>query len=100
MTPPSPALLDLRGTPCPLNFIRSRLALEKLAPGDRLEIRLDRGDPEQMVAEGLRGDGHAVAVRDLDQAAVCLEVIHSGPEALEPVLEAAPQAGADAARGG
>jgi TusA-related sulfurtransferase len=96
MTSPSPALLDLRGTPCPLNFIRSRLALEKLAPGDRLEIRLDRGEPEQMVAEGLRGDGHAVAVLDLDHAAISFEVIRSGLVAA--ALEAA--AAEDAVRGG
>ncbi|MEB3201046.1 MAG: sulfurtransferase TusA family protein [Synechococcaceae cyanobacterium] len=52
--------LDLRGTPCPLNYIRSRLALEALASGDRLEILLDRGEPEQMVSEGLSGEGHRV----------------------------------------
>jgi TusA-related sulfurtransferase len=52
--------LDLRGTPCPLNFIRARLALEKLPAGACLQIDLDQGEPEQMVAEGLRGEGHAV----------------------------------------
>ncbi len=52
--------LDLRGTPCPLNFIRARLALEKLPPGGRLQIDLDPGEPVQMVGEGLRGEGHAV----------------------------------------
>ena len=28
--------MDLRGTPCPLNFIRTQLALEKLASGEPL----------------------------------------------------------------
>jgi TusA-related sulfurtransferase len=54
--------LDLRGTPCPLNFIRSRLALEKLPSGGSLQVHLDEGEPERMVAEGLRGEGHAVRV--------------------------------------
>jgi TusA-related sulfurtransferase len=64
--PPSPvpseaqAALDLRGTPCPLNFIRARLALEKLPMGSSLQIDLDGGEPEQMVAAGLRSEGHAV----------------------------------------
>ena len=53
--------LDLRGTPCPLNFIRTRLALEKLPAGDTLQVDLDRGEPEAMVSSGIRGDGHAVA---------------------------------------
>lgn len=54
--------LDLRGTPCPLNFIRTKLALEALAPGARLLVSLDRGEPEQMVSEGIANAGHAVRV--------------------------------------
>ncbi len=52
--------IDLRGTPCPLNFIRSRLALEALDPGAWLQVDLDAGEPEVMVAEGLRQAGHRV----------------------------------------
>jgi len=52
--------LDLRGTPCPLNYVRSRLALERLPPGALLLVDLDSGEPERMVADGLRGEGHAV----------------------------------------
>lgn len=55
------AVLDLRGTPCPLNFIRTKLTLEKLRPGDWLQVDLDGGEPELMVSEGLRGEGHGVA---------------------------------------
>ena len=58
--------LDLRGTPCPLNFIRSKLALETLAPGAWLQVDLDAGEPEQLVAAGLREAGHRV---DVDAAA-------------------------------
>jgi len=54
--------LDLRGTPCPLNFIRTKLALETLAPGARLQVSLDRGEPEQMVSEGIAHAGHAVGI--------------------------------------
>ncbi|MFO8238496.1 MAG: sulfurtransferase TusA family protein [Prochlorococcaceae cyanobacterium] len=58
---PSPSTcLDLRGTPCPLNFIRSRLALEALEPGAWLQLDLDAGEPELTVAEGLRQAGHQV----------------------------------------
>ena len=58
---PDPALqIDLRGTPCPLNFIRSKLALEKINPGAWLQVELDSGEPEQMVASGLREAGHRV----------------------------------------
>ena len=42
-------VLDLCGTPCPLNFIRCRLALETLASGQCLQVDLDPGEPEEMV---------------------------------------------------
>ncbi len=54
--------LDLRGTPCPLNFVRCRLALEKLSLNDRLKIDLDPGEPESMVITGLRDFGHQVLI--------------------------------------
>ena len=70
----SPTHLDLRGTPCPLNYVRSRLALEKLPPGSLLVVDLDPGEPERMVAEGLRGEGHAVASTDLADGSVRLSI--------------------------
>jgi len=57
-----PVALDLRGTACPVNFIRARLALESLPSGGWLQIDLDGGEPEQMVTDGLRSEGHAVEV--------------------------------------
>jgi TusA-related sulfurtransferase len=66
--------LDLRGTPCPLNYIRTRLALEKLPAGAELEVWLDRGEPERLVSEGLRQEGHAVALVPLEGDAVRLTV--------------------------
>lgn len=68
------APLDLRGTPCPLNYIRTRLALETLPVGAALEVWLDRGEPERLVSEGLIGEGHPVLLADLDAAAVRLTV--------------------------
>jgi TusA-related sulfurtransferase len=70
-----PERLDLRGTPCPLNYIRTRLALEKLPAGAELEVWLDRGEPELMVSEGLRQEGHTVLLAPLEgDAAVRLTV--------------------------
>ena len=54
--------LDLRGTPCPLNYIRCRLALEKLSPKQILHVDLDTGEPEEMVVPGLINDGHHVEI--------------------------------------
>jgi tRNA 2-thiouridine synthesizing protein A len=54
--------LDLTGVPCPLNWVRTRLALEELAPGDALEVLLDDGEPLDSVPRSAREDGHAVTV--------------------------------------
>ncbi len=56
--------LDLRGAPCPVNFIRCKLALESMQPGDQLAVQLDRGEPEAMVVPGLRDAGHGVVVNN------------------------------------
>ena len=75
---PAAVSLDLRGTPCPLNYIRTKLALEQLEPGAWLQVDLDAGEPEQMVASGLRGEGHAVEVEPLPPDAVRLRVQRHG----------------------
>lgn len=75
---PPAARLDLRGTPCPLNFIRSKLALEKLEPGALLRVELDAGEPERMVAEGLRGEGHQLELQRLADGAVALLIHRRG----------------------
>ncbi|MEN9541699.1 MAG: hypothetical protein RLZZ459_1790 [Cyanobacteriota bacterium] len=78
---PAPAAhLDLRGTPCPLNYIRSKLALEKLQPGDWLQVDLDAGEPEQMVAAGLNGAGHRVLQEPLADEAVRLLIRRAGAD--------------------
>jgi len=74
-----PRPLDLRGTPCPLNYIRTKLALEQLPAGATLEVWLDRGEPERMVSEGLRQEGHAVELTPLEGEAVRLSVRSAGP---------------------
>ena len=58
------AQLDLRGIPCPLNFIRTKLALERLAPGQTLQVDLDRGEPQQQVTQGLESAAHCVVCID------------------------------------
>ena len=56
--------LDLTGVPCPMNWVRTRLALEQLEPGERLAVRLDPGEPLDSVPRSAREDGHAVTVDD------------------------------------
>ena len=60
--------LDLRGTPCPLNLIRTRLALEKLSAGSTLVVQLDGGEPDQLVGESLRTSSDVGALERVQQS--------------------------------
>lgn len=52
--------LDLRGTPCPLNFVRTKLRLEKMPAGSLLEVWLDPGEPMEQVPDSLRMEGYPI----------------------------------------
>ncbi|HEY9727503.1 MAG TPA: sulfurtransferase TusA family protein [Chroococcales cyanobacterium] len=59
------AQLDLRGTPCPLNFVRTKLRLEQMTPGTLLEVWLDPGEPIEQVPDSLTMAGYPIeAVED------------------------------------
>ena len=52
--------LDLRGTPCPINFVRTKLKLEQMAVGQLLEVWLDAGEPIEQVPDSLTMAGYTV----------------------------------------
>jgi TusA-related sulfurtransferase len=54
--------VDLRGVPCPMNWVRARVALEEMAPGEVLELHLDEGEPLDSVPRSAAEDGHDVTV--------------------------------------
>ena len=58
--------LDLRGTPCPVNFVRCRLALEALNQNNTLQVDLDRGEPEETVLSGLRKEGYKIKIIQIE----------------------------------
>jgi len=59
---------DLRGVACPMNFVKSKIALEDLAKGDVLRVLLDDGEPIRNVPVSLASEGHAVVRQDRDAA--------------------------------
>lgn len=52
--------LDLRGTPCPLNFVRTKLQLEKMPAESLLEVWLDPGEPMEQVPDSLQMEGYPI----------------------------------------
>lgn len=52
--------MDLRGVPCPLNFVKAKLELEKVAVGEILEVQLDEGEPTRNVPDSFIQQGQEV----------------------------------------
>jgi TusA-related sulfurtransferase len=52
--------MDLRGTPCPINFVRTKLKLEQMQPGSILEVWLDPGEPIEQVPDSLAMEGYQI----------------------------------------
>ncbi len=52
--------LDLSGVTCPMNFVKTKIALDSLDQGDVLEVVLDEGDPISNVPRSLKEEGHRV----------------------------------------
>jgi TusA-related sulfurtransferase len=55
-----PVLLDLRGTPCPLNFVRTKIKLEQMLRGELLDVWLDAGEPIEQVPDSLKMEGYII----------------------------------------
>ena len=54
--------IDLKSVPCPLNVVKCKLALEKLAKKDFLFVDLDKGEPETMVKRTLESMGYKLDI--------------------------------------
>lgn len=78
-TPPAPAaqeakpsavaltgasVYDLRGVACPMNYVKTKLKLEMMDAGEKLEVWLDAGEPIKNVPMSLKNDGHLVHLQE------------------------------------
>lgn len=54
------AVLDLKGVPCPMNFVKTKLKLEEMKSGQVLEVIIDDGEPIKNVPRSVKEDGHQI----------------------------------------
>lgn len=57
------ATLDLRGVICPYNFVKTKLRLDTMLPGEILAVLLDDGEPIRNVPRSVENEGHTVLSR-------------------------------------
>jgi TusA-related sulfurtransferase len=54
--------LDITGLRCPMTWVRTKLELERMAPGEALDVRCPPGEALENVPRSAREAGHAVRV--------------------------------------
>jgi tRNA 2-thiouridine synthesizing protein A len=52
--------LDITAEVCPMTFVRTKLLLERMAPGETASIRLCGAEPLENVPRAVREHGHEV----------------------------------------
>ncbi len=52
--------LDITRDHCPMTFVKTKLVLARLAPGEQLEVLLTEGEPLDNVPRTAREAGHRV----------------------------------------
>ena len=54
--------LDVTGLTCPMTWVRTKLELERMAPGEALEVRCAQGEARENVPRSAADAGHDVVV--------------------------------------
>jgi len=62
--PTGAPVYDLRGVACPMNYVKTKLKLEMMDAGEKLEVWLDAGEPIKNVPMSLKNDGHQVLLQE------------------------------------
>ena len=52
--------LDLRSIACPLNFVKTKIQLEKMQCQEKLEVLLDSGEAIESVPPSVIEEGHLI----------------------------------------
>lgn len=60
VTEPHDQVLDITGERCPMTYVRVRLALDRLAPGQTLLVHLCGDEPVRNVPRTATEQGHAI----------------------------------------
>jgi tRNA 2-thiouridine synthesizing protein A len=70
--------LDITGEICPMTFVRTRLALDRLAPGQTLLVRLRGTEPAENVPRAAIEQGHQVLRQDTNADGITRLLLRRG----------------------
>ncbi|MBV1800114.1 sulfurtransferase TusA family protein [Siccirubricoccus sp. G192] len=70
--------LDITAETCPMTFVRTRLALDRMQPGQTLLIRLRGEEPRRNVPRTAAEQGHAVLAQQELPDGITLLLLRKG----------------------
>lgn len=74
----SDRVLDITHEVCPMTFVRTRLALDRMAPGERLLVLLRGEEPLRNVPRTAREQGHEILAQETDADGTTRLLIRKG----------------------
>ena len=77
--PVADSALDITAEICPMTYVRTRLALDRLRPGQVLEVRLRGADPLRNVPASAVRQGHEVLDQRPQQDGSTRLLLRRGP---------------------
>ncbi|MDR1472158.1 MAG: sulfurtransferase TusA family protein [Synergistaceae bacterium] len=54
------ASVDITDVVCPVTFVKTKIALEELDPGQTISIRMNDGEPVRNVPRSVKEEGHRI----------------------------------------
>lgn len=70
--------LDITRELCPMTFVRTRLALDRMAPGETLLVTLKGEEPSRNVPRTAAEQGHEILSMETDAAGISRLLIRRG----------------------
>jgi len=71
--------IDITQEVCPMTFVRTRLALDRMAPGEILRVRLKGAEPLKNVPATAKAQGHEVVALEIDDSGTGTLLVRRGP---------------------
>ena len=71
-------VLDITGDLCPMTFVKTRIALDRLQPGQILLVRLRGAEPSRNVPRTARDQGHEVLEQHEEPDGVTVLLLRKG----------------------
>ncbi len=70
--------LDVTGDHCPITFVKTKLELETMSPGELLAVLLREGEPLQNVPRSVKNDGHKIVALEQVEGGIYRLIIERG----------------------